>query len=157
MNNLEKIANLKSLTRKEEDEIMEIALRRIEQRITYDQIYYNCEHFVTECVYGTPFSFQSEIKIRTWNEEFLSKYAKLFIIYKLMVFLWSLKCIRDTTNRTVLRILSESQLHSFFDSLKSFLHLLENNPPYIKAILYVSTAVIIFLITEIIRYFIKRN
>lgn len=149
MNNLEKIANLKSLRRKEEDEIMEIALRRIEQRITYDQIYYNCEHFVTECVYGTPFSSQSEIKHHTWNEEFVTKYTKLSIIYKLIVFLWSLERIRDTTNRTVLRILSESQLHSF-------LHLPENNPLYIKVILYVSIAVIIFLITEIIRYFIKR-
>jgi len=40
------------------------AMKKLGQVLKYDVVDYNCEHFVTECFYGAPFSGQQEILLR---------------------------------------------------------------------------------------------
>ncbi len=60
---------------------MKIAKSSIGTKPKYDIIYNNCEYFVTECVYGSRFSTQTEIKYKSWTQYFIIKYFVLLFIY----------------------------------------------------------------------------
>lgn len=67
---MEKLAKSKNLVKRDSDEIMATAFNSIENNKSYDTINYNCEFFVTQCVYGFGISSQTEVKYMTISEEF---------------------------------------------------------------------------------------
>jgi hypothetical protein len=124
---LEKLAKIKNLVKRDSDEIMATAFNSIENNKSYDTIYYNCEFFVTQCVYGSGISSQTEVKYMTISEEFCTKFLKLFIIYLSLYFIWKLEFIRNLVEKILLSIRSESQWISINNNLKTFVDSLPND------------------------------
>ena len=74
VNNLEEFARRRGLSpRKSKKAIVKYAQAQVSETklIQYHVVGYNCEHFATECFYGTPFSEQQE----TLNGQFLARAA----------------------------------------------------------------------------------
>jgi len=154
VNNLEGLAKMKNLIKKDAEEIMSFALKSIGDK-TYDKIYYNCEYFVTECVYGSAFSTQTEVKYLAWTQWFVCNYITILSIYMFIFILWSQKCIQDYIKRKIKNILSDLQVDSISRYLQNFRRDLEWNSrmPSLKFMIVMAIGgLIAFISISIIEY-----
>ncbi len=117
MENLARSHN--KVSKNSESEIMAFSYKKIGTQVDYNQIYYNCEHFVTECVYGLPLSSQSEVKWNSWNNIFVIKYQNLFFIYMSFINFW--RSSREIIETKLNIIVNEWQLDLYWESLQSFI------------------------------------
>jgi len=97
---------------------MNLTFEKVNTQRDYDEIYYNCEHFVTECVYGSAFSSQTEVKWNSWNNIFVIKYLKLLFFYMLLINFWSF--INEIIEPKLTEIVNEWQLDLYSERLQSF-------------------------------------
>jgi hypothetical protein len=97
---------------------MAFSNEKIGTQVDYNKIYYNCEHFVTECVYGLKLSSQSEVKWNSWDNIFVIKYLKLFFIY--MSFIYFCRFNYEIIETKLNIIVNEWQLDLYWERLQSF-------------------------------------
>ena len=102
VNNLEKVAASYKLKRKSDLEIIKAARAALHssESVSYELIKYNCEHFVTECVYGQSFSVPADEAYAFWEKHYFWYHWVFFIIYMgIYHAYWKLPTVRNTINK----------------------------------------------------------
>jgi hypothetical protein len=154
VNNLEKFARSHNkVSKNSEFEIMSLSFGKVDTQLDYNQIYYNCEHFVTECVYGSAFSSRTEVKWNSWNNVFVIKYLKLLFFYMLLINFWRFNY--EIIEPKLTEIVNEWQLDLYSERLQSFVLSSYSSESYHDLnfiILTILSALIIFIGVLIIDY-----
>lgn len=151
---MEKFARYHNIVSKtSENEIMKLTFKKVNTQRHYNEIHYNCEHFVTKCVYGSKFSSQTLVKLNSLNNIFVIKYLKLLFFYMLLINFWRFNY--EIIEPKLTEIINEWQLDLYSERLQSFVlsfHLSESYYNLNFIILTILSALIFLIGVLIIDY-----
>lgn len=131
---MEKIGNWLNLQRHKPKDIYQSAVsallrhhKDIKNRLDVDLLHYdklkrNCEHFVTECSFGVPFSFQTDKMYTYWTKEAVNDFKTVFLFYQL----FAISMIRALVKKTLNKIFTDSQLVKMLDFISTTLTMFDD-------------------------------
>ncbi len=125
------VAHARFLTRRKPNEIYQAALAEVQryQKLTenqgyddvdlfhYNKLTQNCEHFVTECSYGEPFSYQTDTMYTYWTKQAHIDFKTFILIFEF----FSLSIIRYIVTMIMKMIFTDAQLEKIVSFISTAL------------------------------------